>query len=112
MTERFDRRRLLRYAAVAFAALAVAYGARAWEQASNDITLVYRAPRGALTVVIEDAEGQRLRRTQFGDQVEKRHTVQLPPGAFTATLTGPDGRRAHHRFTVEGDATVEVVFRP
>ena len=108
----FDRRRLLRYGAAAFAALAVAYGARAWDQASNDITLVYRAPPGALTVSIEDADGERMRRTHFGERVSKRHTVQLPLGAFTARMTGADGREALHAFTVEGDATVEVLFHP
>ncbi len=79
------RRRLLRYAAVAFAALAFAYGARAWQAASRDVTLVYHAPAGVLRVTLTDGDGDRLRHSVFYGS-ERGHIVQMAEGPYTVTL--------------------------
>jgi len=78
-------KRLLRYGAVAFVALALAYGARAWEAASRDVTLVYHAPPGPLRVTITDEDGDRLRTTEFRGG-ERSHAVELADGRYTVRL--------------------------
>lgn len=105
---RITPRHILRYAAVACAALAVAYGARVWDQAANDVTLRYTgAPPGPLAVDLRDRDGHRMRRTEFGDGADRSHAVQLPLGEFEARMTlGEETRR--RRFMVEGDGAIDV----
>lgn len=107
---RFSARDLLRYGAVVFAAMALAYAARAWEAASNDVTVIYRgAPPGALVVELRDEGGDRLRRSEFAAGAERRHVVQLPSGRFEARMI-VDDRRAMRRFVVDGDAAIEIAW--
>lgn len=106
-------RRLLRYGAVAFAALALIYGVRAWEEATNDVTLRYLgAPPGEFEVTVRNEEGERLRRAHFAASVERQHVVQLPPGRFEATLRAATGEPVRRSFTVEGETTIELNFGP
>lgn len=104
-------RRILRYAAAGFAALALVYGVRAWDGASNDVTLRYDgAPAGELEVVLRDADGARLRQATFGAGAERAHVVQLPRGTFEATLRVGEEAPVRRSFAVEGDAAVEVRY--
>lgn len=107
-TTRFGPKDLLRYAAVVCAALAVAYGARVWDQASNDVVLSYRgAPPGPLAVDIRDDDGERMRRTEFSASARRSHTVQLPLGTFEARMrVGETQQRA--RFVVHDDGAIEI----
>lgn len=101
-------RDVAKYAAVVCAALAVAYGARVWDEASNEVALSYAgAPAGPLAVDIRDADGQRMRRTEFSANASRQHIVQLPRGRFEARLRVGDDRR-RIGFFVEGDGAVEV----
>lgn len=102
------RRRFLRYAAVALAAMSVAYGARVWDEAQNDVRLTYRgAPEGLFIVDIRDDEGARMRRAEFSPTVGRQHTVQLPRGRFEARLRVGEATR-RRAFDVEGDGSIEV----
>lgn len=104
-------RRVLRYAAVACAALALVYAVRAWEHASNDVTLVYRgAPPGELVVTLRATDGARLRRAHFGAAAQRSHIVQLPRGTFEATLESDDAPPVRRTFEVTGDATVDLRY--
>lgn len=104
-------RRLLRYAAVACAALALVYAVRAWEHASNDVTLTYRdAPPGELIVTLRDTDGARLRRAHFGARARRSHTVQLPRGTFEATLQAGEAPAVRRTFEVTGDATLDLRY--
>jgi len=105
---RFGLRDILRYGAVIFAALAVAYGGRVWDEASNDVLLSYRgAPAGLMVVDIRDGDGERMRRTEFSSAVRRSHSVQLPRGYFEARMrVGQVSRRTE--FAVEGDGAVDV----
>lgn len=111
MSRRFGPRDILRYAAVVCAALAIAYGARVWDEAANDVVLSYRgAPDGLLVVEIVDDEGARMRRTEFSPGARRSHDMQLPQGTFDAALrVGEDRRRV--RFVVDGDRAIELDWR-
>lgn len=98
----------LRYGAVICAALAIAYGARVWDEAANDVTLRYLgAPRGPMTVDLRDADGERMRRTEFSAGAERSHAIQLPRGEFRARLRVGEETRGR-RFVVAGDGAIEV----
>lgn len=98
----------LRYGAVICAALALAYGARVWDDAANDVTLRYLgAPRGPMTVDLRDADGERMRRTEFSAGVARSHAVQLPRGEFQARLRVGEATRTR-RFVVAGDGVIEL----
>lgn len=105
---RIGARDVAKYAAVVCAALAVAYGARVWDEASNEVALSYSgAPPGALAVDIRDDDGERMRRTEFSAAARRQHVVQLPRGRFEARLKVGQAQR-DIGFVVEGDGAVEV----
>lgn len=108
---RIKPRQLLKYGAVFFAALAVAYAVRAWEHAVNDVMIIYRgAPAGLLYAEIRDDDGQRIRRTEFGAKADRRHEIQLPRGRFDVRMT-VDGKTSDTAFEVAGDGTIELKWR-
>lgn len=97
----------MRYAFAVFAALAVAYAVRAWESSAYDVGLRYSAPPGTLTVTLYDHEGQRLRKTVFG-QIERQHEVSLPAGHFTAEITLEGKPPVQRAFEVTGEGAIEL----
>ncbi len=108
--EMTDRPKWLKWLAVALAAIAIGHGAQLFFSMSNTVRTTYAAPARPLTVTIYDSDGERLRRTQFG-QTGHQHELTLPSGSYSATLT-PDGMKTVRRhFIVEGDATINLSYR-
>ena len=101
------RKRLLRYAAVVFGALALVQGVRTWEGSQRAVKIVYQAPPGPLNVVITDAANHRISRVFFGDGVERNHALKLTDGQYSAQLTLA-GYERHRSFEVEVDRTIEI----
>lgn len=100
----------MKWAAVALAALAVAYGARLYSTMSNQVRLGYEAPDRPLTVTILNEDGETLRRTHFGAR-PYQHEVTLPSGSYRARIQ-PDGLKAEERaFIVQGETTVLLSYR-
>ena len=109
MIGKLGPRVLLKWTAVALAALAVAYGTQIMTTLKNDVQLTYSAPAGELTVTLFDAHGKRIRRTQF-DDTNFKHTVVLPQGEYEAELV-PAGLVPHRqKFTVSGDMALEISY--
>lgn len=103
------RKRLLRYAAVVFGALALVQGVRSWEGSQRAVQIVYRAPPGPLNVVITDKKNHRISRVFFGDGAERNHRLKLGDGEYSAQLTLA-GYERHHTFDIEGSQTVEITW--
>ena len=102
-------KRLLKYGAVAVAALAFAFGARAWDAGSRDVALTYQAPAGMLRVTITDSDGDRMRTTEFHGG-ERAHTVELADGRYTVRLE-VEGRGERSRtLEVVGDGAQQVAW--
>ncbi|MFN3200622.1 MAG: hypothetical protein ACE366_19640 [Bradymonadia bacterium] len=107
-------RRLLRYAVVALAALAIAQAIRTWQAGGREITMMYEVPAGVLSVKLLDEEGTPMRKVRFAAGAERRHTVTLPDGTYKARLERRAGEkliRTETWFAV-GEASSTVVIKP
>ncbi len=99
-------KRALRYASVALAALALAYGARTWQAAGRETAIRYEAPAGEIRVVLTASDGAVLRRTVFASG-ERQHTVKLPEGAYQVRMEVGDALRLRD-LVVDGTGVAEV----
>ncbi len=104
-----ERPRWLRYLTAVFAALAIAYAARTWESGARKVTLSYRAPAGDLRVSLYDADGQFIRRVEFGTS-DRSHEVRMPSGDFRVRMELPDRAPVERRGRVEDTGHVEIVW--
>lgn len=95
------KRALVKYAGVAFAALAAVQAARLFGAGAADVRLVYEAPPGPLEITLTDEDGDRVRRTEFGAGAERTHVVRLPEGNFVARLAVPGHEPVERRFRIE-----------
>lgn len=100
-------RRWIRYLAVGFGALAIAYAVKSWGLGGRNVRLRYEAPPGALQVTLYDADDQRLRGVEFAPGADRAHEVKVPAGTLRARLR-LDGKEVHRRF-MAGEGTVVVV---
>jgi hypothetical protein len=105
------RRRLLRYALAALAALALAFSMRAWEARGRTVRLAYDAPPGALVVTIRDDDGRMARRAEFGPGIERQHEITLPDAEWRVELRMGQERRMRTVVTGPGQDTVRVDWR-
>jgi hypothetical protein len=102
----------IKWLAIAVAAVSVGYGVRTATILSNDVHLRYVASPGPLRVTLYDADGARLRRTDFEGQVFQ-HTVVLPRGHFEAELSRGMGPKTRHAFEVVADGqAIEITYQP
>jgi hypothetical protein len=105
----FHKRLLLKWCAVAFAALALAYGVRIASELSNDVHLTYHAPAGKLRVTVFDHTDKRIRQTHFSTG-EFTHRMVLPNGTYRVELV-PAGRVPYaEQFHVKGDVSLAFTY--
>ena len=102
-------KRVGRYAAVIFAALAVTQAVRVGQGMSREIELVLSVPTGLTAVTIRTESGDFVRRTEFSGPPTVL-SLKLPDGSYFATIA-PEGRKEIIRsFVVAGDNRIKVAY--
>lgn len=95
------------------AVVGLIHAARTLAASSREVVLLYEGiPAGAFSVEVRDAEGQTVRRAEFGSTAERSHPMQLPEGRYEVRLRAANGRAARHAVRVEGDGAIVVRWRP
>ncbi len=107
MKNAVSKKMVLKWVGFACLIVGIGYGVRAMSDVHNDVHLVYRVNDAPMRVLIRDAEGTKLRQTEFsGPPFE--HDVVLPVGTYEAVITQSGHTFRPVSFRVEGDGPVVI----